>query len=132
MTNPEINSSPSTDAENTAITDNNGKGSLEALLAYGRRNSISLAHSEWLEQIAELKTTYAMNYDRDSTLIQPNYVIETVNKITRGEAIISTNASRMFTDSFRCPQTMIARAPEFFIFDAISVKSLRFFSKRSE
>ena len=30
-----------------------------------------------------------MNYDRDSALIQPYYVIEEINKLTRGEAIIS-------------------------------------------
>ncbi|MDH3418026.1 MAG: biosynthetic-type acetolactate synthase large subunit [Gammaproteobacteria bacterium] len=70
------------------------RDALEALLAYGRRNSISLEHTAWLEEIAELKTTYAMNYDRDTALIQPNYVIETINKITRGEAIITTGVGQ--------------------------------------
>ena len=70
------------------------RDALEALLAYGRRNSISLKHTAWLEEIAELKTTYAMNYDRDTALIQPNYVIETINAITRGEAIITTGVGQ--------------------------------------
>ncbi len=70
------------------------RDALEALLAYGRRNSISFEHTEWLEEIAVLKKTYAMNYDRDSALIQPNYVIETINEITRGEAIITTGVGQ--------------------------------------
>ena len=70
------------------------RDALRALLAYGRRNSVSVEHPSWLEEIAELKKTYAMNYDRESTLIQPNYVIETINKITRGEAIITTGVGQ--------------------------------------
>ena len=31
-----------------------------------------------------------MNYDRDSALIQPYYVIEEINRLTNGEAIIAT------------------------------------------
>ena len=42
----------------------------------------------------ELKATYALNYDRDSELIQPNYVIEAINEITRGKAIISTGVGQ--------------------------------------
>ena len=40
------------------------------------------------------KSTYALNYDRDSPLIQPQYVIETMNQITQGEAIISTGVGQ--------------------------------------
>ena len=35
-----------------------------------------------------------MNYDRDSPLIQPYYVIEEINRHTRGEAIISTGVGQ--------------------------------------
>jgi len=70
------------------------RDALETLLAYGSQNSISLEHSAWLEEIAALKTTYAMNYDRDTALIQPNYVIETINEITRGDAIITTGVGQ--------------------------------------
>src|SRR5690606_28245260 len=41
-----------------------------------------------------LKATYCLNYDRESTLIQPQYVIETMNRITKGEAIISTGVGQ--------------------------------------
>ncbi len=35
-----------------------------------------------------------MNYDRDSEVIQPYYVLEEINKLTRGEAIISTGVGQ--------------------------------------
>ena len=34
----------------------------------------------WHAELAELKQQYAMNYDRASALIQPNYVIEEINR----------------------------------------------------
>ena len=35
-----------------------------------------------------------MNYDRDSELVQPHYVIEEINRHTRGEAIITTGVGQ--------------------------------------
>ena len=67
---------------------------LEALTAHGRRNGFAADFSEWHEELKQLKHTYALNYDRDSELIQPNYVIETINEITGGEAIISTGVGQ--------------------------------------
>jgi len=67
---------------------------LQRLLAYGRKKAIKIEHRAWLEEIAALKSTYAMNYDRDSKLIQPHYVIESINEVTRGEAIITTGVGQ--------------------------------------
>ncbi|HEY8520441.1 MAG TPA: biosynthetic-type acetolactate synthase large subunit [Gammaproteobacteria bacterium] len=67
---------------------------LETLVAYGRRTGASFDFSTWHEEIAHLKATYCLNYDRNSPLIQPQYVIETMNKITRGEAIITTGVGQ--------------------------------------
>src|SRR5215467_11553867 len=67
---------------------------LDALVAYGRRTGFNADFGDWHKEIAELKSTYRLNYDRDSQLIQPQYVIETMNKITRGEAIISTGVGQ--------------------------------------
>ncbi len=67
---------------------------LEQLVAYGRRKSFVGDFAAWHEEIAELKKTYKLNYDRDSELIQPYYVIETMNRMTRGEAIISTGVGQ--------------------------------------
>ena len=43
---------------------------------------------------SELKRKHAMNYDRASELIQPYYVIEEINRLTRGEAIITTGVGQ--------------------------------------
>jgi acetolactate synthase-1/2/3 large subunit len=67
---------------------------LRALRAFGQRTAFRRDWQAWLDHCAELKRTYAMNYDHNSDLIQPYYVIEEINKITRGEAIISTGVGQ--------------------------------------
>ncbi len=67
---------------------------LETLTAYGRRTGFSTDYGDWHTELEELKTTYALNYDRESELIQPNYVIETINGITQGQAIITTGVGQ--------------------------------------
>jgi acetolactate synthase-1/2/3 large subunit len=67
---------------------------LRALRNYGRRTAFNRNWSQWREHCAALKQTYAMNYDRASVLIQPYYVIEEINRLTRGEAIISTGVGQ--------------------------------------
>lgn len=67
---------------------------LRALLAYGRRSGFKRDWSAWHEHCAGLKRAHPMNYDRGSSLIQPYQVIEEINKLTRGEAIISTGVGQ--------------------------------------
>jgi acetolactate synthase-1/2/3 large subunit len=67
---------------------------LRTLLAYGRRASFKRDWSEWVAHCAQLRRDHAMNYDRDSTLIQPYHVIEEINRLTKGEAIISTGVGQ--------------------------------------
>src|SRR5450432_1848779 len=51
---------------------------LLALLDYGKRMGIKRDWSDWHGHCAELRSKYAMNYDRGSELIQPYYVIEEI------------------------------------------------------
>jgi acetolactate synthase-1/2/3 large subunit len=67
---------------------------LRALLVYGRRSGFRRDWSAWHAHCAELKRAHPMNYDRGSSLIQPYQVIEEINKLTRGEAIISTGVGQ--------------------------------------
>jgi acetolactate synthase-1/2/3 large subunit len=67
---------------------------LQALHDYAERHGIECDYSEWHDEIADLKKTYALNYDRDSELIQPYAVIEAINDITKGDAIISTGVGQ--------------------------------------
>jgi acetolactate synthase I/II/III large subunit len=70
------------------------KQDLQAIYDYGARHRIAPDFSEWQMEIAELKDTYRLNYDRDSALIQPYAVIEAINAITGGDAIISTGVGQ--------------------------------------
>ncbi len=67
---------------------------LRALTAHGRRLGGQRDFGPWLAELAELKRKYAMNYDRASPLIQPYYVIEEINRHTRGAAIITTGVGQ--------------------------------------
>jgi acetolactate synthase I/II/III large subunit len=67
---------------------------LQALSAHARHQGLRCDFTPWHRELAELKRVYAMNYDRASTLIQPYYVIEEINRHTRGAAIITTGVGQ--------------------------------------
>jgi len=67
---------------------------LQTLLEYAKRTGFARDGSDWQKHCDELRTKYAMNYDRTSEAIQPYYVIEEINRLTRGEAIISTGVGQ--------------------------------------
>jgi len=64
------------------------------MLAYGKRIGFAKVFSAWHEEIAQLKNEYALNYDRNSEMIQPYAVIEEINRHSKGEAIISTGVGQ--------------------------------------
>jgi acetolactate synthase-1/2/3 large subunit len=70
------------------------KQDLRALLEYGKRHRIEPDFGAWHAEIADLKRTYALNFDRASELIQPYAVIEAINAIAGGDAIISTGVGQ--------------------------------------
>jgi acetolactate synthase I/II/III large subunit len=67
---------------------------LLALMDYGKAKDFRRDWSAWHRHCAELRTRYAMNYDRSSRFIQPYYVIEEINRLTQGEAIITTGVGQ--------------------------------------
>ncbi|MEZ5500864.1 MAG: biosynthetic-type acetolactate synthase large subunit [Steroidobacteraceae bacterium] len=67
---------------------------LGMLTAKGRELGTPRSDPEWLAHLAQLRRDHAMNYDRDSTLIQPYYVIEEINRLTGGAAIITTGVGQ--------------------------------------
>jgi acetolactate synthase-1/2/3 large subunit len=67
---------------------------LRMLTAHGMRAGFRRDRSKWLAYLADMKQKFAMNYDRGSELIQPYYVIEEINRLTQGEAIISTGVGQ--------------------------------------
>jgi acetolactate synthase-1/2/3 large subunit len=67
---------------------------LDALVAYGGRHGFQRDFAKWHAEIASLKSTYALDYDRESPLIQPQYVLEAMNRVTKGGAIVSTGVGQ--------------------------------------
>jgi acetolactate synthase-1/2/3 large subunit len=67
---------------------------LKTLTEYGAGAGFAPDYSEWHAHCAELKRVYAMNFDRNSEMIQPYAVIEEINKHTRGKAIIATGVGQ--------------------------------------
>ena len=51
-------------------------------------------YAAWLRHVARLKKKYKLNYRRDGDLIQPYYVLELLNELIRGEAIITTGVGQ--------------------------------------
>jgi acetolactate synthase-1/2/3 large subunit len=67
---------------------------LRALVAHAARTGFAADFSAWRAALGELRRAHAMNYDRGSELVQPHYVIEEINRHTRGEAIIATGVGQ--------------------------------------
>jgi acetolactate synthase-1/2/3 large subunit len=68
--------------------------SLTQLTEWGRANDFQKDYSAWVGHCQQLKQTHAWNYDRSGDKIQPYYVIECLNRITDGRAIISTGVGQ--------------------------------------
>jgi acetolactate synthase I/II/III large subunit len=50
--------------------------------------------SKWLEHVSNLKKQHGRNYDRESQAIQPPHVLECLNEITHGDAIVCTGVGQ--------------------------------------
>ena len=51
-------------------------------------------YTPWVDHLHELKKRHRLNFDRESKIIQPQEVLEILNKITKGDAIISTGVGQ--------------------------------------
>ncbi len=56
----------------------------------------------WLKQINAWKAERPMSYDKDTDIIKPQYVVEKINELTKGDAIICTEVgqNQMWTAQF--------------------------------
>jgi acetolactate synthase-1/2/3 large subunit len=68
------------------------KRGLQQLLAAGKGFKRDFGH--WLRHVHELRKTHALNYDHVCKLIRAEYVLEQLNEITHGEAIVTTGVGQ--------------------------------------
>ena len=67
---------------------------LDALRRYALDRGFKPDYSAWHAHIAKLKTDHAMNYERGGDYIQPHAVIEELNRITQGTAVVATGVGQ--------------------------------------
>jgi acetolactate synthase-1/2/3 large subunit len=65
---------------------------LRALLDAGKE--LHPHHEGWLRHVQAMKKKHKLNYDRHADQIQPQMVLELLNEITRGEAIITSGVGQ--------------------------------------
>ncbi|HSO67497.1 MAG TPA: biosynthetic-type acetolactate synthase large subunit [Desulfatirhabdiaceae bacterium] len=57
-------------------------------------NDLPHQRAEWLNQIAVWRQKGALNYDQTQKIIKPQYVVEKLYELTRGQAIITTEVGQ--------------------------------------
>ncbi len=86
-------------------------GDLKLVLQNLNKKLTKQEHGEWMKEIAELKAEYPLKYD-DSRLSCP-YVMETIDRVTGGEALITTDVGQhqMWAAQYYCytkPRTFLS------------------------
>lgn len=56
--------------------------------------NLEVNHQSWLKHVRALKKKHKFDFNRDSEVIQPQAVLETLNKITKGQAIVTTGVGQ--------------------------------------
>ncbi|MCX8093109.1 MAG: biosynthetic-type acetolactate synthase large subunit [Candidatus Goldbacteria bacterium] len=51
-------------------------------------------HKEWLEKVNKWKQDFPLTYNNEGEVIKPQYVIEKIHELTKGEAIITTEVGQ--------------------------------------
>jgi acetolactate synthase-1/2/3 large subunit len=65
---------------------------LKQLMAAGR--TFKKDYSGWLEHVSKLRDEYALDYPHDRAAIRSEYVLQELNAITKGEAIVTTGVGQ--------------------------------------
>ncbi len=70
------------------------KRGLQQLMKAGDGLGFKRDFSDWHRHVSELRAKHALNYNRESNRIQVEYVLEQMNEITRGNAIVATGVGQ--------------------------------------
>jgi acetolactate synthase-1/2/3 large subunit len=64
------------------------------LMETGDREAFKNGRKKWLDQIEEWKNTTPLKYEQNEKVIKPQFVIEKLYELTKGEAIITTEVGQ--------------------------------------
>jgi len=70
------------------------KRGITQLLKAGDSSGFKRDFSEWHQHVGELRARHGLNYNRGADRLQAEYVLEQLNEITRGNAIVSTGVGQ--------------------------------------
>ncbi|HYD46766.1 MAG TPA: thiamine pyrophosphate-dependent enzyme, partial [Terriglobales bacterium] len=70
------------------------RSGLQQLLKTGKARNLRKDFSKWQSHLRELRKNHPLNWNRDSKLIQAEYVLAQLNEITKGEAIVATGVGQ--------------------------------------
>src|SRR6185369_14916712 len=70
------------------------KRGLTQLLKAGESLGFKKDFAEWHRHVGELRARHGLNYNRESERIQVEYVLEQLNELTRGNAIVTTGVGQ--------------------------------------
>jgi acetolactate synthase-1/2/3 large subunit len=70
------------------------KRGLTQLLKAGEQLNFKRDFSEWITHVGELRGKHGLNFNRGSERIQAEFVLEQLNEITRGNAIVATGVGQ--------------------------------------
>ncbi len=73
-------------------TDVSVVGDLKEVLEKINKNIDRQEHTDWMRHVAELKEKYPLSYD--TTTLSCPYIIEEIDRITKGEAVITTDVGQ--------------------------------------
>jgi acetolactate synthase-1/2/3 large subunit len=70
------------------------KRGIASLLKAGKEMGFKRDFSAWHKHVDELRRSHPMNWNRQSPMIQAEYVLDQLNEITKGEAFVSTGVGQ--------------------------------------
>ncbi len=69
-------------------------GEMQVLLDASKKRPDDVALKEWWKQIGEWRGRNCLAYDRSSVIIKPQFVVEKLYEVTRGDAIITSDVGQ--------------------------------------
>ena len=85
---------------------------LKELIAFGKSLGAKTNFAPWLKRVAAMKKKHKLDFNREGEILQPQEVLETLNTIVKGNAIVTTGVGQhqmiaaQYID-FNEPRTMI-------------------------
>ena len=80
-------------------------GDLKHVLAELAEAVPKLDHTEWVKDIAEMDRQNPLNYKQEGTVVRPQYVIQELHRLTKGDAIVATGVGQhqmWATQAYQC------------------------------